>query len=165
MLIDHEEFNPERLLAELKTLDEHPRIEAKKASKIGVSIMQTVCAFANEPGLAGGYLLLGVCEPDENHTTFWLEGIDDTDTLLNDLQANCRDQFETPIAVQCKTSIIEEKKIIVVFVPEREPSAKPCIFKGKFDKKNKRKRSLCQERTRRSPNEDIPDQNPCLIGF
>ena len=50
----------EILYEELLVLDEHPRIEAKRASSIGDSIMQTVCAFANEPGLGGGWLLLGV---------------------------------------------------------------------------------------------------------
>ena len=47
------------LFAELNALDESNRIEAKRASDIGKSIMETVIAFANEPGLDGGYLLLG----------------------------------------------------------------------------------------------------------
>ena len=41
--------------------------------------MQTVCAFANEPGLDGGYLLLGVSEENKN---FFVSGIDDVDRLL-----------------------------------------------------------------------------------
>ncbi|MCW8127886.1 ATP-binding protein [Microbulbifer halophilus] len=130
---------PERLLQELRQLDEHPRIEAKRARDIGASVMQTVCAFANEPGLGGGYLLLGVSEPDETHDTYWLSGIEDTDKLLNALQSNCRDQFEQPVAVQCEVGNIEGQRIAVVFVPELEPAAKPCSFKGKFDSKNKRK--------------------------
>ena len=48
------------LLTELNASDESPRIEAKRAREIGKSIMETVIAFANEPGLGGGYLLLGV---------------------------------------------------------------------------------------------------------
>jgi len=44
----------ESLYQELLELDEHPRLEAKRASALGDSIMQTVCAFANEPGLGGG---------------------------------------------------------------------------------------------------------------
>ena len=50
----------EDLLQELSSLDESHRIEAKRASQIDRSILGTVCAFANEPGLGGGYLLLGV---------------------------------------------------------------------------------------------------------
>lgn len=137
--MEHHDFNPGHLLAELRELDEHPRIEAKQAREIGSSIMQTVCAFANEPGLGGGYLLLGVREPDEQHEQFWLEGVQNPDTLLNTLQTNCRDQFETPVPVRGKTVILEGKRLLVVFVPELEPAAKPCVFKGKFDSKNKRK--------------------------
>lgn len=47
------------LFAELNSFDENRRIEAKSASAVGKSMMETVCAFANEPGLCGGYLLLG----------------------------------------------------------------------------------------------------------
>ncbi len=47
------------LFAELNAIDESVQIEAKKASEIGKSVQQTVCAFANEPGLGGGYMLLG----------------------------------------------------------------------------------------------------------
>jgi hypothetical protein len=50
----------EDLLAELAAVDESHRIEAKLATQIDRSVMETVCAFSNEPGLGGGYLLLGV---------------------------------------------------------------------------------------------------------
>ncbi|WP_417614407.1 ATP-binding protein [Oceanisphaera sp.] len=137
--METDEFNPQRLLAELRALDEHPRIEAKQARDIGSSVMQSVCAFANEPGLGGGYLLLGVREPDDEHEQFWLEGVHNPDTLLNTLQVNCRDQFEAPVPVRGKTVILEGKRLLAVFVPELAPAAKPCVFKGKFDSKNKRK--------------------------
>lgn len=48
------------LLAELQAVDESHRIEAKQATRIDRSIMETVCAFANEPSMGGGWLLLGV---------------------------------------------------------------------------------------------------------
>lgn len=48
------------LLLSLNLLDETERIEAKRASESGKSLLETVCAFANEPGLRGGWLLLGV---------------------------------------------------------------------------------------------------------
>lgn len=133
------EFTPEQLLAQLRELDECPRIEAKRGSDIGSSVMQSICAFANEPGLGGGYLLLGVNEPDETHDTFSVCGVSHSDQLLNTLQTNCRDQFEQPIPVQAQAHQLEGKRVLVVFVPELEPAAKPCTFKGKFDSKNKRK--------------------------
>lgn len=134
-----DEFTPEQLLEQLRQLDEQPRIEAKRASEIGKSVMQTICAFANEPGLGGGYLLLGVDEPEKPEDTFSVCGVGDADRLLNDIQTNCRDQFESPVPVQGEVTLLEGKKVIRLFVPELEPAAKPCIFKGKFDSKNKRK--------------------------
>ena len=47
------------LLDQLRQLDESDRVEAKRASAIGESLLDTVCAFANEPGLGGGWRLLG----------------------------------------------------------------------------------------------------------
>ena len=44
----------QQLFDELVQLGESPRIEAKQANEIGPSVMQTICAFANEPGLRGG---------------------------------------------------------------------------------------------------------------
>lgn len=49
-----DEFTPEELFSQLLELDEHSSIEAKSENNIGSSVMQTVCAFANTPGLGGG---------------------------------------------------------------------------------------------------------------
>lgn len=129
----------QQILDELIMLDEHQRIEAKRASEIGYSVMQTICAFANEPGLGGGWLLLGVSEPDQEHNTFWVSGVDKIDKLLGQLQNNSRTQFEHPIHIECKHTKIEDKSVVAVFVHELEPNAKPCRFVGKPDKHNKRK--------------------------
>jgi len=134
-----DEFTPDALLEQLRQLDEQPRIEAKRASNIGKSVMQTICAFANEPGLGGGYLLPGIDEQVQASETFSVCGITHADTLLNTIQSNCREQFEYPIAIQGNVALLEGKKVIRLFVPELEPATKPCTFKGKFDSKNKRK--------------------------
>jgi hypothetical protein len=52
------EYSAVSLLEQHRELDEHPRLKAKSGSQIGASVMQTVCTFANEPGLVGGYILL-----------------------------------------------------------------------------------------------------------
>ncbi len=119
--------------------DEHSRIEAKRASDIGNSIMQTVCAFANEPGLGGGYMLFGVAEPDESHSRYWVIGVAQVDKVLNELQNNCRHQFENPVSITTQIDIIDGKQVIGVYVPEISPSAKPCRFVGHSNKHNKRK--------------------------
>lgn len=133
------ELDTEQLLAQLRALEECTQIEAKRGTEIGPSVMQSVCAFANEPGLGGGYLLLGVNEPDEHNVNFSVCGVEDVDALLNDLQTNCRGQFEQPVAVKAEAVILEDRKILKVFVPELDPAAKPCTFVGKFDSKSKRK--------------------------
>ncbi|WP_230425686.1 AlbA family DNA-binding domain-containing protein [Spartinivicinus ruber] len=133
------DWSVEEVYQELLALDEHPRIEAKRATHIGDSIMQTVCAFANEPGLGGGFLLLGISEPDETHDNYWVTGVTDTDKLLNELQGNCRTQFDSTIPVQSQHTTIEGKLVIGVFVPELDPAAKPCAFISKYGSKNKRK--------------------------
>lgn len=99
------EFSAESLLEQLRQLDECQRIEAKRGSDIGSSVMQSVCAFANEPGLGGGYLLLGISEPDEQHEHFYVSGVSNTDQLLGALQANCRDQFEQIIPIEAQADI------------------------------------------------------------
>ena len=129
----------QQIFNELVLLDESPRIEAKQASEIGPSVMQTICAFANEPGLNGGWLLLGISEPDLQHDTFWVSGLQNVDKLLGELQNNCRNQFEHPVTIECKHIKIKGKSVIGVFVRESDPSAKPCRFIGKPDKHNKRK--------------------------
>lgn len=133
------EFSAESLLEQLRQLDECQRIEAKRGSDIGSSVMQSVCAFANEPGLGGGYLLLGISEPDEQHEHFYVSGVSNTDQLLGALQANCRQQFEQVIPIEAQAVSLEGQTVIVVFVPELDPVAKPGTFKGRFDSKNKRK--------------------------
>jgi len=105
-----DEFSSEQLLEQLRQLDEQPRIEAKRASEIGKSVMQTICAFANEPGLGGGYLLLGVDEPEKPEDTFSVCGVTDADRLLNDIQTNCRDQFESPVPVQGEWLCLKARK-------------------------------------------------------
>ena len=132
------EFTPEQLLAQLRELAECPRIEAKRGSEIGPSVMQTICAFANEPGLGGGYLLLGVDEPNELNS-FSVCGVSDPDRLLGNLQVNCREQFEQPVSVYGEVALLENQRVIIVYVPELASTSKPCVFKGKFDSKNKKK--------------------------
>lgn len=54
----------EDLLHELLSVDESHSIEAKRFRLVDRSVMETICAFSNEPGLGGGHLLLGVNRDD-----------------------------------------------------------------------------------------------------
>lgn len=68
-------------MQELCSLDESHHIEAKRASQIDRSVLETVCAFANEPGLGGGYLLLGLARELGAIDNAAYRSINRTDTL------------------------------------------------------------------------------------
>lgn len=120
------------LLEQLNALDESETIEAKSASQIGPSIMESVCAFANEPNLGGGYLLLGVQKDTKAlFPVYEVVGIEDPDKLSSDLVTQCRTTFNSPIRIEVTPQKIANKTVIVVFVPEVSPSEKPIYFKNK----------------------------------
>ncbi|RYZ33251.1 MAG: hypothetical protein EOP49_36175, partial [Sphingobacteriales bacterium] len=48
------------IIERLNNSDESTSIEAKRGSAIDKSIMETICAFSNEPDLEGGTIVLGV---------------------------------------------------------------------------------------------------------
>ncbi|MDO9753573.1 ATP-binding protein [Glaesserella parasuis] len=108
---------------------ESQRIEAKRCSDtVSDSVMQTVCAFANEVGLEYGYLLLGVSEPDDEHKNYWVSGVSDSDRVLDQIQTNCRNQFKVVVNIDAGMAIIENKTVIAVKVFELDPASKPCSF-------------------------------------
>lgn len=120
------------LLEQLNALDESETIEAKSASQIGSSVMETVCAFANEPGLGGGWLLLGVQRDTRAlFPVYEVTGIEDPDKLTSDLVTQARSTFNTPIRIEATPQKIGDKTVIAVFVPEVSPSEKPVYFKNK----------------------------------
>lgn len=119
------------LLESLNLLDEHERIEAKRASDAGKSILETICAFANEPGLGGGWIALGVVREElALFPSYEVEGIDQPDKLSADIASQCSDMFNAPLRVDISTENVQGKNVIVVFVPEAQPQDKPLFFKG-----------------------------------
>jgi ATP-dependent DNA helicase RecG len=50
----------------LTTQDESQQLEVKQGSEIGKSCWDTISAFSNEPGMGGGYLLLGIKAPEDS---------------------------------------------------------------------------------------------------
>jgi len=110
----------------LITEDEGVEIEAKKGSEVSKSCWETISAFANEPGLGGGYLLLGIKSPKESDTNnYEIEGIVDPDKIKTDLASQCREIFNIPIRPQIETANKDGKIVIVAFIPEVQPSSKP----------------------------------------
>lgn len=119
------------LLESLNLLDEHERIEAKRASEVGKSVLETICAFANEPGLGGGWIALGVIREEMAlFPSYEVEGIEQPDKLSADIASQCRDMFNVPLRVDISTENVQGKNIVVVFVPEAQPQDKPVFFKS-----------------------------------
>jgi ATP-dependent DNA helicase RecG len=119
------------LLESLNLLDEHERIEAKRASEPGKSVLETVCAFANEPGLGGGWIVLGVVREElALFPAYEVEGIAHPDKITADIASQCRDIFNISLRVDIATENVQGKNLVVVFVPEAQPQDKPVFFKA-----------------------------------
>ena len=119
------------LLQSLNLLDETERIEAKRASEAGKSLLETVCAFANEPGLGGGWLLLGVVREElALFPSYQVEGVPQPDKLCADLATQCRDTFNQPVRIELSTEQVNGQAVVVAFVPEAQPQDKPIFFKA-----------------------------------
>lgn len=92
------------LLESLNLLDEQERIEAKRASEAGKSILETVCAFANEPGMGGGWLALGVVREElALFPAYEVEGITNPEKIASEIANQCRDVFNIPLRVDIST--------------------------------------------------------------
>ena len=119
------------LFAELNSFDENRRIEAKSASAVGKSMMETVCAFANEPGLCGGYLLLGAKRTgiaEDGRPIYEPENIENTDKIQSDFVAMCNSMFNVRIRPIINVEEYLGKTVIVVKIEELTESQKPAYF-------------------------------------
>lgn len=121
------------LWEELLLVDESTSIEAKTSRDVGRSLLETVCAFSNEPGLGGGYLLLGV-RPSQQGSLFGpsyeVVGVDEPDKLQVEIAGQCRQVFNHPVRPQLAVERLAEKNVVVVFVPELAPTEKPLFLKA-----------------------------------
>ncbi len=119
------------LFDELNSWDENRRIEAKSASAVGKSMMETVCAFANEPGLCGGYLLLGAKRTgmaEDGRPVYEPENIENTDKVQSDFVAMCNSMFNVRIRPIINVEEYLGKTVIVVKIEELPESQKPAYF-------------------------------------
>lgn len=124
---------PFQLLAALnEAATELPRIEAKRASRIGPSILETACAFANEPGLGGGHLLLGVEKAEDLFgVRYEAVGAENAEKLQEDLVSQARSTFNRPLRLTLNVETQGGVTLVGAFVPEAAPADKPVFFKAK----------------------------------
>jgi len=119
------------LLLQLNTLDEVSRIEAKEGSQIDKGIRETISAFCNEPGLDGGYLLLGFkCGRTLFDVQYEVVGVDDPDKIQGDLATQCRNEFSTVVRPEIHVEELEGRKVVWAYIPEMPPGEKPVISKS-----------------------------------
>jgi ATP-dependent DNA helicase RecG len=119
------------LIQSLNLLDEHERIEAKRASEAGKSVLETICAFANEPGLGGGWIVLGVAREElALFPAYKVEGVVHPDKITADIATQCRSTFNIPWRVDISTENAQGRNVVVVFVSEAQPQDKPIFFKS-----------------------------------
>ena len=119
------------LFEELNSGDENVKIEAKRSSEVGKSILETVCAFANEPDLGGGYLLLGAVRKGFDEQGFPIyepENISNPDKVQSDLANQCASVFNIRLRPQIKQETFEGKTVIIVKVEEVPAAHKPVYF-------------------------------------
>ena len=120
------------LFEELNAVDESTRIEAKRASELGKSIMQTVIAFANEPGLNGGYLLLGAdwSINAKGDTVYRPAGLPDPDKVQRDLASQCASMLSVTLRPEMQLETVDGHTVLVVYVPEADVTHKPVYLKA-----------------------------------
>lgn len=128
--MDSIEFN--ELFNLLQNGDETDRLEAKAAQHgIGKSFLETVSSFSNEPGLGGGYILLGVSKANSTDGKYSIVGVSDPDKLQIEITSQCRQCFNLPIRPTVKVFPNEKGCMLLVYIQEANAHEKPVYIKSR----------------------------------
>ena len=124
-----------KLLGRLRERDENRiDIEAKTARDLGESALETISAFANEPGRGGGYLLFGVSwEHAPTGGRYVVNGVPNADKLQSDLASACATVFNVPVRPQICVDIDPEssRRVVVAHVSEAPATEKPVYLRAR----------------------------------
>ena len=119
----------EELIKELRITQETSRIEAKTASQLGKAILESICAFSNEPNIDRGIILLGIEEIEiGEEVQYIVRGVDSPDKIQKEITTSCATIFNRVIRPEFTTQQVEGKKIVAIEVTELPRSAKPLFF-------------------------------------
>ncbi len=119
----------EELFELLNDQDECPWIEAKGGSESSHSVMETVCSFSNEPGLGGGYILIGVAvDTSVLFPQYKIVGVSDPDKLQRDFATQCAGMFNIPVRPEFFVEKINGITVVKVWVNEVPARMKPVYF-------------------------------------
>ncbi len=126
-----EYYSAQELFELLNQQDECDWIEAKGGHESSHSMMETVCAFANEPRLGGGYILMGVAEAGISYfPQYKTRKIDDPDKFQRDFAARCSSMFNMPIRPKVSVENVNGDTVIKIRVDELASKQKPLYFKS-----------------------------------
>jgi ATP-dependent DNA helicase RecG len=124
-----EEYSAQELFELLNQQDECEWIEAKGGHESSHSVMETVCAFCNEPGMGGGYILLGIAE---DKTTLFPQyktvNIADPDKFQRDFVSQCSSMFNVPVRPKVMVEKVNRDTVIKIQVDELDAMQKPLYF-------------------------------------
>ena len=124
-------YTAQELYKQLSESDECVWIEAKGESDSAQSLMESVCSFSNEPGLGGGYILLGVGEDTKAlDNRFWIEGVENPDKAQLDISTRCASMFNLSVRPRIDVEKLDGKNVLKIFVPELPSQQKPLYFKS-----------------------------------
>jgi ATP-dependent DNA helicase RecG len=119
------------LLELLNTTDELDYIEAKQSRKLGKSVLETVCAYVNTPGIGSGFILCGVTNDQQSlFPAYTVSGIENPDQFQSDLATQCATLFNRPIRPNISVEIIGGLAVVVITVEEAGAGMKPLFFKA-----------------------------------
>ena len=124
-------YTAQELYKLLSESDECVWIEAKGESDSAQSLMESVCSFSNEPGLGGGYILLGIGEDTKAlDNRFWIEGVENPDKAQLDISTRCASMFNLSVRPRIDVEKLDGKNVLKIFVPELPSQQKPLYFKS-----------------------------------
>lgn len=101
----------EELIKELRITQETSRIEAKTASQFGKAILESICAFSNEPNIDRGIILLGIEEIEiGEEVQYIVRGVDSPDKIQKEITTSCATIFNRVIRPEFTTQQVEAEK-------------------------------------------------------
>ncbi|MBS7787022.1 putative DNA binding domain-containing protein [Flavobacterium sp. CYK-55] len=119
----------QELFNQLNSLDETPWIEAKLSSEAGKSLMETINAYSNEPGLQEGYILIGVSAvQDSLFPQYIVVGVENPDKIQQEIATQSAIMFNLPVRPIISVEKLEGKNVIVVKIKELDNLQKPLYF-------------------------------------
>ncbi len=116
----------------LQDSGENERIEAKQTTRaVGKSLLSTISAFSNEPGMGGGYLVLGLTKNTIEQSPYYIvTGIKDSEQAQSEVVTLCRQCFSIPIRPNLELRSYQGKQFLLVYIPEAEPHDKPVYIQS-----------------------------------